>query len=87
MAIRRKSKRRSPNASANAKNRKALWGTYREMEKKIHKAYAKIRTDLKRKASPQIILQDRNQLLLLLGECNYMAKEWMRFARAKTKGR
>jgi hypothetical protein len=35
---------------------------------------------VRRKAPPQIILEDRDNLLLLLGECNYMARECVRIS-------
>lgn len=42
------------------------------------KAWAKLRSDIKRHANPQTIMRDHNNLLLLLGECNYMTRECMR---------
>jgi len=61
-----------------AKNKKAQWAVYRELQKKASKAWSKLRSDANRKVSPEILLQDRNHLLLLLGECNYLAGECMR---------
>lgn len=60
------------------KNRKAHWAVYRELQKKASKALAKLRSDANRRVSPEVLLQDRNNLLLLLGECNYLASECMR---------
>lgn len=60
------------------KNKKAHWKVYRDLQKKADKAWAKLRSDVKEKADPHVLLQDRNNLLLLLGECNYMAGECMR---------
>lgn len=87
--VKRKGARRvkRTNVKAIAKNRKALWGTYQSLQKKVDVAWAKVRSDIKRKAKPQILIRDRNHLLLLLGECNYMARECMRFTRGKARRR
>jgi len=61
-----------------ANNRKAHWNVYRDLQKKADKAWAKLRSDVKRKAAPHVIMEDRNNLVLLLGECNYLAGECMR---------
>lgn len=83
----RSAKRSKMSAKELASNRKALWGTYQDMQKQVNKAWAKIRTDIKKKASPEVILRDRNNLLLMLGECNYMARECMRHVRKANKSR
>lgn len=64
-------------------NRKAHWEAYKHLQTRCEKALAKIKADVRRKAKPAVILRDRNQLLLLLGECNYMARECMRFEHNK----
>lgn len=51
--------------------------TYRDLEKKIDKTWRKLRTDVK-KRSRRAIIKGRRDLLLLLGECNYMARECAR---------
>ena len=63
---------------ATLNNRKAQWDVYRDLQKRADKAWAKLCKDVKKKAEPNVILEDRNNLLLLLGECNYMAGECMR---------
>jgi hypothetical protein len=68
-----------------AKNRKAHWDVYRELHKKAGKAWAKLRSDVNRKADPEVIVADRNNLLLLLGECNYLAGECMRMKLTHTR--
>ncbi|MDE3045438.1 MAG: hypothetical protein KGJ02_02180 [Verrucomicrobiota bacterium] len=74
---------RSP-ASISAKttisNHKALWSSFKNLRQRVDKAWTKLKTDVKRKANPQTILRDRNELLLLLGECNYMSRECARLA-------
>jgi hypothetical protein len=55
------------------------WKMYKALEKQIEEAWAKLRNDVKRRANPQTISRDKNHLLLLLGECNYMARECIRY--------
>lgn len=64
-------------------NKKAQWSAYKEMQKQVDRAWAKLRANVKRKASPQTLIRDKNNLLLLLGECNYMARECMRVSRRR----
>lgn len=75
--------------AAAKKNKTAQWSTYKNLEKKAEQALAKLRSDVKKKAKPEVILKDKNALLLLLGECNYMARQCMRAASAgkRTKKR
>ncbi len=61
-------------------NRKALWAAYQALQLKADKAWKKFRTDVRKNAKSQTILKDQKELLLLLGECNYMARECMRIA-------
>ena len=68
-----------------AKNRKAHWDVYRELQRKADKAWAKLRSDVKRKADPEVLVADRNNLLLLLGECNYLVGECMRMKTIRTR--
>ena len=72
-------------AAATKKNKSAHWSTFRDLEKKAEKALAKLRSDVKKKASPATLLKDKNALLLLLGECNYMARQCMRAASTEKK--
>jgi predicted NAD-dependent protein-ADP-ribosyltransferase YbiA (DUF1768 family) len=68
-------KRRKPAKKKAASNREAQWQAYRDLQHRVEKAWAKLRSDVRKKASPEAILKDRNELLLLLGECDYMARE------------
>lgn len=61
-----------------SKNRKAQWCVYEDLQKKARKAWTKLRADVRRKAPPEVLVRDRDDLLLLLGECNYLAGECMR---------
>lgn len=68
-------------------NRKAQWKAYQELQARADKAWEKLRQHVKKNAQSDILWKDRNDLLLLLGECNYMARECMRMAnRSKKKG-
>jgi len=69
-------------------NHKAQWAAYKELQKRVDKAWDKLKSDVHKKARPQVLLQDKNHLMLLLGECNYMASECMRCeAKFKKKAR
>lgn len=69
-------------------NREAQWKAYRALRAQIDKAWEKLRADVRKKASSDVLMHDNNQLLLLLGECNYMARECSRMAiKNKKKGR
>lgn len=84
---RRKAARKAPMESVDTpleiakKNRAALWAVYRDLQKKADMAWSKLRTDVQRKASSEVLLEDRNNLMLLLGECNYLAGECMRMGK------
>lgn len=78
-------KKTTPKAKASAAqdreyNRKALWKAYRDLQMRAEKAWEKFHADVKRNAPSEVLIKDRNQLLLMLGECNYMARECMRIA-------
>jgi hypothetical protein len=86
---RKKAKRSkmTPQKKAGAFNRKAYWKAFRELQAKADKAWKKFHSSVKKKASSATIANDRNQLLLVLGECNYMARECARLAKSKKKRR
>lgn len=84
---RKVSKVKSPSAAkAREFNRKALWKAYKELQARADRAWEKFRDDVKKNARSEILIKDHNHLLLLLGECNYMARECMRIS-AKNKSR
>jgi hypothetical protein len=56
-------------------NKKAYWAVFKALQKKADLAWEKLRANVKRQAKAEIILKSRNELLLLLGECDYMARE------------
>jgi len=76
---------RIDNKAAAKKNKTAHWSTYKNLQKKAEKALGKLRSDVKKKANPNVLLKDKNALLFLLGECNYMARQCMRAASTKKK--
>jgi hypothetical protein len=72
---------------SSAANKKALWNAYRSLQKKADKAWDKFQKDVRKSARADILVSDHNHLLLLLGECNYMARECMRMAAKSGKRR
>lgn len=65
-------------AASTANNQKAHWKTYQGLQKEIDKTWTQLQTAVKKKARPDTLLAYGNRLLLLLGECNYLAHEYMR---------
>lgn len=68
-------------------NRNAQWKAYRQLQMQADRAWEKFRNDVKNNAKSDILVRDNNQLLLLLAECNYMARECMRIANKGKKKR
>lgn len=62
--------------AARKSNLEQHWEVYLNLQKQAYTAWAQLEGDVKRRAHPTILLQDRNRLLLLLGECNYLAEEY-----------
>ncbi len=89
--VRRKSRKTARKSAKSAaakdvlKNRQAHWQAFRNLEKRCDQAWAKLKADTKRKADAAILIRDRNHLALLLGECDYMARECMRMAWRRQK--
>jgi hypothetical protein len=75
----------SEHKKATTANQKAQWTAYKELQKQVDKAWTQLKEDVKRKAKAQTIVRDKNELLLLLGECNYMARECMRLSAKKKR--
>lgn len=61
------------------------WKTYRTLQKKVEQSWDKLQEDVRNKQPAHVVLDSKNHLLLLLGECNYMARECMRLANAQKK--
>ena len=77
--------KKSEAAKSLAFNRKAQWKAYKQLQMRADKAWKKFRTNVKKNARSNILIRDHNNLLLLLGECNYMARECARMAAAGKK--
>ena len=78
-----KPKRKAASSKSASVNKNLHWAAYKALEKKLGAAWDKLRTDVKRKAGPRVIAKSRNQLALLLGECNYMARQYMAISSKK----
>ena len=63
------------------------WNAYIDLERQVFAAWAKLQKDVKRGASPEVLLEDKNRLMLLLGECNYLAHEYMRWVDYKPQAK
>ena len=66
-------------------NKKALWKAYKELQMRAEKAWVTFRDHVKKNAKSDILVKDHNQLMLILGECNYMARECMRMSQKSKK--
>lgn len=83
-----KKKKATKTKSESTFNHNAQWKAYRELQMQADRAWEKFRNDVKKHAKSDVLVRDNNQLLLLLGECNYMARECMRLAnRGKKRAR
>ncbi len=78
--VKKSAKKRSRKEKSSTSNQESLWRAYRGLQEKINGAWKKLQADVKRRASAEVLTAHRNHLLLLLGECNYMARECMRSA-------
>ena len=54
-----------------------------EMEKKLNKSYRKLACDIKKKAPITTIKKDSHDLLIHLGECNYLMQECKKIAKKR----
>lgn len=54
------------------------WKIYQDLQKKVDHALEMLKHDMNSGASNEVILEHKNRLLLLLGECNYMTREYMK---------
>ena len=58
-------------------SKKPIWASQVEqMQTRIDNALKKLEKDIKRKAPYKTIEADNNELLMLLGECNYIVREF-----------
>ena len=81
-----KRKRKAVSKKSLLANKKSQWTAFRQLRKRVDAAWSKLQSNVKKKASPKVLTRAKNELLLLLGECNYMARETARLAKkAKRK--
>ena len=84
MVIRRKRRTVRRKAKKAPFSMKHARKAYKNLEKKIDKTWKKLRGDIKKK-SKRAILLGRRDLLLLLGEWNYMDRECSRLITRKKR--
>ncbi|NGX28749.1 MAG: hypothetical protein K940chlam1_00936 [Candidatus Anoxychlamydiales bacterium] len=67
-----------------ARKPKKVWTAHvAKMQKDIDKALCILKKDIKRKAPFAVIEKDNNDLLMLLGECNYFVREFHEHVKSK----
>lgn len=71
----KKASKKAVTKSENRETRQAYLKIYQNLQAQVEKTWKQIQTNLKKKAKPEVIEKDKKHLLLLLGECNYMANE------------
>ena len=59
-------------------NQIAQWVAYKELQDQVEEAWSHLQEAVRKRSSPKVLFRSRNELLLLLGECDYMARECMR---------
>ncbi len=72
----RKTKSQKRTATYTESDIKAQEKIITQSEKKLHSAIHKLHKDIIRKASKETLMKDHANILLIFGECNYLAKEW-----------
>jgi hypothetical protein len=73
----------TPKKKAGAFNRKSYWKAFKDLEARADAAWKKFQSSVKNKAPQSEIAKNRSDLLLILGECNYMAQECARLQELK----
>lgn len=58
-----------------------FWKSMNQLEKKLNTALNKLVTHLRNKSGTRAIQQDRDNIVFLLGEYNYLARECVRLAK------
>jgi hypothetical protein len=85
-SVKRKAKSKAKKASAKmtgAFNLKSYWKAFKDLEARADAAWKKFQSSVKNKAPQSEIAKNRSDLLLILGECNYMAQECARLQELK----
>lgn len=86
-AVKKTVQKRASSPKSLQANKAAHWKAYRELQKQIDTTWKNLQADVRRKASPDVLIQNKNHLLLLLGECNYMTRECMKLSDKAKKGK
>jgi hypothetical protein len=77
-----KAKRQSTTkAASSTKDKNPAWKAFHSFEKKVNTAWMKLTRDIRKNAPLEVIRRDRDELMFLLGECNYMEWEFSRLKR------
>jgi len=58
---------------------------WHKMEKRLDKAFKKLKNDVAKSKNIKVIQKDKNDLLLLLGECNYLSRECSQLGKLERK--
>ncbi len=54
---------------------------FNKMEKKLFRSINKLEKDIRKHANNKIIYRDHAEIMLTLGECNWLAKDWKSHSR------
>ncbi len=74
-------------AGRSVSNQAIQWSTYQRLQKQVDQAWNTLQRNVREQAPVQAINRAKNDLLLLLGECNYMARECTRLAQQEGQQR
>ena len=56
------------------------WNTYHQLHRQVNQAWNQFQACVENQANPETIAKAKNYLMLLLGECNYMAQQCKQLA-------
>jgi hypothetical protein len=57
-------------------NAEAQLKMFNKMEKKLFRSINKLEKDIRKGANNKILYRDHAEIMLTLGECNWLAKDW-----------
>jgi hypothetical protein len=72
-------------AEVNQKNYEAMWKTYNQLKNRADQAIKKLNNDIRKNVDNETLMKDRADIILLLGECDYMAREYQKLSGKKSK--
>lgn len=58
---------------------------WQKLEKELKHAMIQLKSDLHKNKSVKTIQKDKNELVLLLGECNYLTRECLHWSRTQKR--